>query len=68
MQVFTDYEMLAASIPTTNDGCNIIRSRHSILFEALFTQVPAVMQSFPFTIDMAFMCDTRLVLSGQLDS
>jgi hypothetical protein len=67
MQVFTDFQMLSAGIPTTNDGCNLIRHTHPILFEAKYTQVTAVMQSYPFTLDLAFLTETRLALVGKLN-
>ena len=67
MQVFTDFQMLSAGIPTTNDGCNLIRHGNPTLFETKFTQVTAVLQSYPFTLDLAFLSDIRLALVGKLN-
>ncbi len=67
MQVYTDMDLLLAGIPSTNDGCHILRFAQPVLFEALFNQIPAVSMGFPFTLDTQFATGIRLALVGQLD-
>ena len=67
MQVYTELNMLLSGVPTTNDGCHIIRHEYPVLFEALFDQIPTVSQSFPFTLDMQLVTGIKVALVGHLD-